>query len=80
MQVHGGGQIKTVPINRIGHAALEAIHPLTHENVNFHGGCFECPFILRRAIQGHPYELLKSLSLMGLITIVKFFHHALINS
>ena len=53
MQVHGGGQIKTVPINRIGHAILEAIHPLTHENVNFHGGCFECSFILRLAIQGH---------------------------
>lgn len=50
MKMHRGGQIKTVPINRIVHAILKTIHPLTHENVNFHGRCFECSFILRLAI------------------------------
>ncbi len=34
--MHGGGQIKTVPIHRTIHAILKTIHPLTNGNVDFH--------------------------------------------
>jgi len=36
--MHLGGQTKTVPINRITHAILESIYPLSQGNVNFHLG------------------------------------------
>ena len=38
MQMHEGGQIKTIPIRRIGHATHETIYPLTHSDVDVHGG------------------------------------------
>ena len=51
MQMHEGGQIKTIPIRRIGHATRETIYPLTRLNIDVHGwGWFECLFILRRPI------------------------------
>ena len=37
MQMHEGGQIKTIPIRRIGHATRETIYPLTHYDVDVHG-------------------------------------------
>jgi hypothetical protein len=38
MEMHVGGQTKTIPIHRTHHAVLECIHPLTHANVDVHGG------------------------------------------
>ena len=39
MEMHKGGQDKTIPIYRTIHAAQESIDPLTHaDHVDVHGG------------------------------------------
>lgn len=52
MKMHIGGQIKAIPINRTGHAAMKAVHPLTNRNVYVHWRGFVCSFILRLPIRG----------------------------
>jgi len=44
MEMHEGGQDKTIPIHRTVHADQETIHPLTHADyVDVHGG-LSCVF------------------------------------